>query len=176
MKFKLFRFKRIKSTNNIAIKKIKKNIKKGVVIADEQTKGRGQYGKKWISYKGNIFLSIFFLINNNISSHRINELNCNILKKALSKIVNSRISVKKPNDLLLNKKKFAGVLQETVKKNDKKYIIIGLGINLIKSPIIKNKLSTNILLETKKIISKEKVIQIVLKEFKKNMKKFELNV
>ena len=116
MKFKLFRFKRIKSTNNIAIKKIKKNIKKRVVIADEQTKGRGQYGKKWISYKGNIFLSIFFLINNNISSHRINELNCNILKKALSKIVNSRISVKKPNDLLLNKKKFAGVLQETVKK------------------------------------------------------------
>ena len=67
-------------------------------------------------------------------------------------------------------------MQETVKKNDKKYIIIGLGINLIKSPIIKNKLSTNILLETKKIISKEKVIQIVLKEFKKNMKKFELNV
>ena len=45
MKFKLFRFKRIKSTNNIAIKKIKKNIKKGVVIADEQTNGRGQYGR-----------------------------------------------------------------------------------------------------------------------------------
>ena len=53
MKFKIFKFKKVKSTNNTAIRIIKNsNCKYGMVIAETQTMGRGQYGKKWISYKG----------------------------------------------------------------------------------------------------------------------------
>ena len=55
MKLKKFNFKKINSTNNTAIRIIKNtNNKSGIVIAETQKKGRGQYGKKWISYKGNI--------------------------------------------------------------------------------------------------------------------------
>ena len=39
-----------------------KNKEVGFVYADKQTKGRGTYGRKWVSNKGNLFGSIFFLV------------------------------------------------------------------------------------------------------------------
>ena len=64
MILKTFKFKKIKSTNDTAIKKIKEGIDNGIVISLEQTKGRGQYGKLWISKKGNLFVTIFYKIKN----------------------------------------------------------------------------------------------------------------
>ena len=50
MKFKIFKFKTVISTNESAIKIIKNsNINYGMVVADKQKSGRGQYGKKWVS-------------------------------------------------------------------------------------------------------------------------------
>ncbi len=64
MKFKKFKFKKIKSTNNTAIRIIKEtNYNLGMVIAETQGKGRGQYGRKWISSKGNLFVSFFNELN-----------------------------------------------------------------------------------------------------------------
>ena len=61
MKFKIFRFKKVESTNNIAIKIIKNsNIDYGMIVSNIQKKGRGQYGKKWISYNGNLFVTFFY--------------------------------------------------------------------------------------------------------------------
>ena len=62
MNIKKFVYKSTNSTNDIAINLIKKkNIQKGFVISKIQKKGRGQMGKKWISYKGNLFVSIFLV-------------------------------------------------------------------------------------------------------------------
>ena len=53
MKFKIFKFGRVSSTNDVAINLIKKDKKEsGCVYADIQTKGRGTRGKKWVSKKG----------------------------------------------------------------------------------------------------------------------------
>ena len=61
MIIKKYVYKSINSTNDKAINIIKKkNIKLGLVFAKKQKKGRGQRGKKWISYKGNLFVSFFF--------------------------------------------------------------------------------------------------------------------
>jgi len=51
-------------------------------------------------------------------------------------------------------------LQEVIIKEQKKYLIVGIGINLFSNPKIKNYLSTNIYRETKK---KPKLIEIVNK-------------
>ena len=60
MKFKVFRYKKVNSTNNTAIRLIKSsNLNYGMVISEMQNNGRGQYGKKWISSKGNLFISFF---------------------------------------------------------------------------------------------------------------------
>ena len=65
MKFKVFRFNKVESTNNTAISLLKKtNCKYGMVISELQNNGRGQYGRKWISYKGNLFISFFYLLDN----------------------------------------------------------------------------------------------------------------
>ena len=57
-------------------------------------------------------------------------------------LINSEILFKK-NDLLINKKKISGILQEIIIKDNKKYLIVGIGINIIKSPNITNYPTTN---------------------------------
>ena len=57
MRIQLKKFKKVKSTNDIAFKLIKKNVSKPTLITSkEQTKGRGRIGKKWISKKENLFI------------------------------------------------------------------------------------------------------------------------
>ena len=72
MKLKKYVFTKVSSTNDIAMKKIKQGLKSGIIISSNQTKGRGRYGHKWISMKGNLFMSVFFSINTNISFEKIN--------------------------------------------------------------------------------------------------------
>ena len=62
MKIKLKKFKIVKSTNDIALEFIKKNISIQHNYVRKQTNGRGRIGKKWISKKGNFFITIFFKI------------------------------------------------------------------------------------------------------------------
>jgi len=144
MKLKKYQFKKVKSTNDVAIKKIKSGIRNGIVLTEIQTKGRGQYGKKWISYKGNLFMSIFFEINTSTSIKDMTYKNCEIIRKSIQKFTKKKIKIKPPNDLIINKEKICGILQETFFKNKKKFIIVGIGLNLVKSPKIK-KYPTNYL-------------------------------
>ncbi len=159
MKFKIFRFKKVKSTNNTAIRIIKRStFDYGMIVSESQNSGRGQYGKKWISYKGNLFVSFFFKLENlKVSLNQISKINCLLVRKLLSIYYNKQITFKKPNDLLIDKKKICGILQETLNKFDKKYLIVGIGINLIKSPNIKNYPTTNLYELLDKKMSKEKI-------------------
>ena len=172
MSFKKFFYKKVNSTNDLAIKKIKVGITKGIIIADYQKKGRGQQGKKWLSLKGNIFMTIFFKIKENINIKKITILNCKIIKKVLFQYIKKTITIKPPNDLLVDKKKICGILQE-IKFNQKhKFIIIGIGINLIKNPIIKNYPTTNILKETGFKVKRLNLIKKIEKNYIKNLKLF----
>ena len=172
MSFKKFFYKKVNSTNDLAIKKIKVGITKGIIIADYQKKGRGQQGKKWLSLKGNVFMSIFFEIKENINIKKITILNCKIIKKVLFQYIKKTITIKPPNDLLVDKKKICGILQE-IKFNQKhKFIIIGIGINLIKNPIIKNYPTTNILQETGFKVKRLNLIKKIEKNYIKNLKLF----
>tara|TARA_Y100001970_G_scaffold173688_1_gene212102 strand:- start:767 stop:1282 length:516 start_codon:yes stop_codon:yes gene_type:complete len=136
MKLKKYFFNSVTSTNDIAIKKIRQKIISGIIIAKKQTKGRGRYGNKWISMKNNLFMSIFFRINNNINLHKLTYYCCKIVRKSLTELVNCKITIKKPNDLLIKKKKICGILQETLFYKNNKYAIIGVGINIDNSPNI----------------------------------------
>ena len=85
MIIKNFNYKCVNSTNDIAINLIKKkNIRAGLVLAEKQKKGRGQRGKKWISYKGNLFVSIFFSLDKiDMSIKELTKTNCFLVKKIL---------------------------------------------------------------------------------------------
>ena len=151
MKIKNFNYKCVNSTNDIAINLIKqKNIKAGFVLAEKQKKGRGQRGKKWISYKGNLFVSIFFSLDKiNLTLKQLTKFNADLIIKLISHYYKKKIKLKLPNDILINRKKICGILQETIKKNNIQYLIVGIGLNLINSPQINRYPTTNFYKELK---------------------------
>ena len=138
MRLKKYIYKKVESTNNVAVRLIKQGNERGIILTDQQTKGKGQRQNKWISMKGNLFVSVFFEIGKKISLSTIINLNLKIIKKIIHKKINSLTQIRKPNDILINKKKVCGILQETIFKQNKKYLIVGIGINVSRSPNINN--------------------------------------
>tara|TARA_B100000902_G_scaffold263370_1_gene249528 strand:+ start:85 stop:621 length:537 start_codon:yes stop_codon:yes gene_type:complete len=171
MQYKIFKFKRVKSTNNTAIRIIKEtNCNLGMVISETQVKGKGQYGRKWISLKGNLFVTFFNKLNKSkLKISSITKYNCFLVKELLSKFTKKKILFKKPNDLLIEKKKISGILQEVILINNNKFLITGIGINITKNPIIKNYPATNLQEVTKKSISKIIVEKKLRQIFEKNL-------
>jgi BirA family biotin operon repressor/biotin-[acetyl-CoA-carboxylase] ligase len=170
MKLKKFNFKKVKSTNNTAIRLIRRGIDSGLVSADVQTKGKGQRGNKWISKKGNLFISIFFKVNSKLSLKKITTINLSILKKIISSQIVGKIYIKLPNDILIYKKKVSGILQEIMYKNNNKYLIVGIGINVISSPNIRNYPTTYLNKYSKKKINKIRILNKIKLNFEKKYK------
>ena len=158
MKLKKFIFKKVKSTNDTAIRLIKKGVESGLVSSDIQTNGKGQRGNKWVSKKGNLFITIFFNISNQISLKKLTFINLSILKKIITNQIKVKTKTKLPNDILIYKKKVCGILQEIIYINNLKYLIVGVGINIINSPDIKKYPTTYLNKYSKKKINKIKLI------------------
>jgi len=170
MKLKKFNFKKVKSSNNTAIRLIRRGIDSGVVSADVQTQGKGQRGNKWISKKGNLFISIFFKVNSKLSLKKITNINLLMLKKIISSQIVGKIDIKLPNDILIYKKKVSGILQEIMYKNNNKYLIVGIGINIINSPNIRNYPTTYLNKYSKKKINKIRILNKIKLNFEKKYK------
>ena len=170
MKFKKFKFKKVKSTNNTAIRIIKETKHNlGMIIAETQVNGRGQYGKKWISLKGNLFMSVFFEIKKKINLKKITKTNCYIVRDCLQKLTDFKILIKNPNDLLIKKQKICGILQETIFKNEKKFLVVGIGLNLNKSPKIKNYQTNFINYFTKKNVTRFQIFKLLCNSYEKKI-------
>ena len=171
MKFKIFKFESVTSTNDVAINLIKKEQKEfGCVYAGIQTKGRGTHGREWISDKGNFFVSVFFPLKNNYPPFNefatINPIIISDVIKHFCKKEN--INLKFPNDVLVNGKKICGILQELITSNSKKFLIIGIGVNIVSNPNINDKYqATNILLQTKKKPKIEEIIDLIISSYEK---------
>ena len=100
------------------------------VTAGEQTAGIGRFKRPWISPQGNLFATFFFTIPLETSYlpniGQILAYSCATLlqKKGLPALI------KWPNDLLIEKKKVAGILTETVNLSDVLGVVVGIGLNL----------------------------------------------
>jgi BirA family biotin operon repressor/biotin-[acetyl-CoA-carboxylase] ligase len=169
MKLKIVKFKSVTSTNDEAIKLIRSDrCFLGLVFTYSQIRGRGTMGKKWISYKGNIFISIFFkvnLIKIKIENYLI--INAKIIQKILNEYTQKIVKIKKPNDLLIDGKKICGILQEVIDHKKEKYLIIGIGINTKISPLNKNFKSTSLKINSSKNISNKIIIEKIIKNYNK---------
>ena len=172
-KFKLINVKNVTSTN-IEIKKfINKKFKNICLTSDLQTGGYGRRKTKWFSYKGNMHLSI--LLKPNCFLNVVNQLSfvsAITIGDTLKKIKkNIKFNYKWPNDILINKKKAGGIVIETSSNKDIKikWVIIGIGLNIKKSPKLKNiNLKATSLIDEKILIEKKIFINFFLKNFFKN--------
>ena len=93
MKLKSLKFKSVKSTNDVAHMLIKKkNIRPSIILSEKQTKGRGTMGKKWISKKGNLFLTIFFeMRRKGVDFKKFAVLKAYLLRSILAKKFSNKI-------------------------------------------------------------------------------------
>ena len=169
MKIKLLKKKSVNSTNDLAIKLIKSNRLKPTMISSLiQKKGRGTMGKRWISQKGNLFISIFFEINpKQLNFKQYAVLNAFLIKKAISGYTSNRINIKWPNDLLIKDKKVCGILQEIINYKEKKFLIVGVGINTNSAPDIKNFKTISLKDMLNRNVNNNKIMQDIKKIYEK---------
>lgn len=129
-------FESIASTNDW-VKAHLKGVGKGtllLVTADEQTGGRGQYGRQWISPKGeNIYATFGFIAAKSYPPLSLTHLLALSTVRSLNELgIESRI--KWPNDLLVDGKKIAGILCETLDFSPDFGIALGIGLNVNMNP------------------------------------------
>lgn len=118
--------------------KIKKeeNIKEGtVIIAEEQTKGKGTHGRVWFTdskYK-NIAMSFVLFPNCNVSKFKsLTLIIAKCITETFLKLYNIKLDIKVPNDIMANSRKIGGILTETRIQNEEvKRLYIGIGINIL---------------------------------------------
>ena len=161
--FNLVHLKTVGST----MEDIKKYIgdKNICMIADEQTAGIGRRGNQWISPKGNLYLSFLLNYNLSIENHFLfTAVTANSICKFLNYYINENICIKWPNDIKINESKIAGIMTEIIEHNNKKYVIIGMGINILNSPKI-NDYKTCCLKEFNPKIKKEAVLLNMIEAF-----------
>ena len=169
MKLLKFTYKKVMSTNDVAIRKIRSGIEQGIIITNEQKKGRGRFGNKWISLKGNLFTTIFYKVNSNYNLKKITQKNCLLIFKTLKTIIKKNIYIKYPNDILINSEKICGILQEIIKYNNKYFIIVGIGINIVESPKINKYQTTYLNKHLNRNVSKNKIFFKIKKIFENNI-------
>ena len=124
-------YPRLASTMEVAKQEVQQGATEGtVVIADEQTAGKGRLKRVWLSPKGNIALSI-------ILHPSVAHLPSLIMLASLAVIhsieavTGLKSQIKWPNDVLINGRKVCGILIESeVQGNIVNYAIIGIGINV----------------------------------------------
>ena len=125
-------FDSIDSTQNQALKMADEPANNGtVIIAAKQTGGKGRSGRKWISPKGGIWLSIILQPKFDISITTLFPIASALaLSNALEKTLKISPELKWPNDLTIKGKKIAGMLVDvSLESNRIEKMVLGVGIN-----------------------------------------------
>ncbi len=124
----------IDSTNNYGKKICGKEFVEGtIIIAEEQTTGRGRLGRNWISPKGEgIWMSI--LLKPNLKPEQASQLTI-LAAYAAAKSIRDMLEldalIKWPNDIVIDGRKACGILTEMGAEIDRiNYLIVGIGINV----------------------------------------------
>ena len=169
MRFTIIKLKSVTSTNDEAISLIRNKKKEiGCIYADSQTKGRGTYGKKWISEKGNLFLSLFFPLERKYPAFdEFLIINLVMIIDVIKKFCDEKkLALKFPNDVLYKRKKICGVLQEVITEKNRKFLITGIGLNIVSNPNInKEYKATNIYFETNKKPSIVGAVNLIISSY-----------
>jgi BirA family biotin operon repressor/biotin-[acetyl-CoA-carboxylase] ligase len=174
------RLEEIDSTNSYAKLNLENFADRTVIYANRQTSGRGRLCRKWVDLGlGNLFMSIvlkpstdFKYVYSNITQY-LSVCLCKVLE-----LYNLNPKIKWPNDVLINGKKIAGILSESVMQNggECKGIVLGIGVNINASQndlnLIENKPATALNIELNRSVDVDKFRNELLNEFFSNYDRF----
>jgi BirA family transcriptional regulator, biotin operon repressor / biotin---[acetyl-CoA-carboxylase] ligase len=133
-------YQRVGSTNDLARELALAGAASGqVVVAVEQSRGRGRYGRAWASPPGNLYASVMLRPGCPAAETPQLSLVAGLaLAEALERLgpPGLAITLKWPNDVLLRDAKVAGILLESASAPDGRaaWVVIGTGVNLVWCP------------------------------------------
>jgi BirA family biotin operon repressor/biotin-[acetyl-CoA-carboxylase] ligase len=123
------------STMDEAKRQAQKGAREGtVIVAGEQTAGRGRMKRGWLSPKGSLALSIILYPEMSYLASLIMVASLGVVH-CLEKVTGLKSEIKWPNDVLVNGKKVCGILIESELKGRRvDYAILGIGVNVNLKP------------------------------------------
>jgi BirA family biotin operon repressor/biotin-[acetyl-CoA-carboxylase] ligase len=171
---KIFRYKRVNSTQDKAKKFAQKGLAEGTaIIAEIQTQGKGRLGRRWVSPKGGIWVSIILRPEiTSMETPKITMIGGLAVAKAIAELFRLEAKLKWPNDVLVRTngvefRKVCGVLTEAVLGIGRvNYVIMGLGINVNnRIPPALRDVAISLKDATGRNLSREKLLRKVLEKF-----------
>ncbi len=131
---RIYHFFKVDSTNTVAMQLGEEGEPHGaLVLAEEQTAGRGRAGRKWISEKSSgIHATILLRPPTPPAQAAMLTLAAGLAARdAVAEETGLSPDIRWPNDLLLGGKKFCGILTEMRAEPDRiHYAVVGIGINV----------------------------------------------
>lgn len=125
----IHRLNSVTSTNDVLRALIDQGEGHGaVVVADVQTSGRGRRGRSWQAPSGTGLLFSTYVTE--IPAHLVAVVAALAARRAVESSYGANVDIKWPNDLLLNQRKFCGILSEQHARG----VIVGVGINVSMPP------------------------------------------
>jgi len=176
----IYRQETVVSTQTIATQFAYEGMEEGcVVVAEEQTGGRGRMNRKWHATYGDA-LAMSMILRPNIAPKLcppLTLLTAVAIVQAIKEVAEITVDIKWPNDILIQGKKLAGILTEMYSTSEKiHFIIIGIGINVYGkkenfTDEIKN-IATSILMETGNRIQKETLMKCICEQMERLYQQF----
>ena len=165
-------YPRVSSTQEVARGLAEQEAEEGtVVLAGEQTEGRGRWGRTWVSPPGSgLYLSV--ILRPRLSPSQITQIPLVAsvgVAEAIRQATSLRPEIKWPNDVTVNGKKLAGILSElSVQGERTNYVILGIGINVNTDiQLLPDKVrdaATSLAEETGGSVSRAKLLRCLLDE------------
>ncbi|MBO8170741.1 MAG: biotin--[acetyl-CoA-carboxylase] ligase [Bacillaceae bacterium] len=167
-------FKQLESTQIVAHQLADQGETEGtIVIADEQTGGRGRLGRVWHSPPGTgIWMSLILKPNIPLKmAPQLTLLTAVAVARAINRVATDLdVNIKWPNDILINRKKICGILTELNAESDRiHYLVIGIGINVNAGPETfpheLKKLATSLKAESRRSFSRARLVREICQNF-----------
>lgn len=165
---RIFHFQTLDSTMDKAKRLAKDAPHLSVVIAENQTTGRGRLNRKWFSARGGLWFTLILKPQIPPQLAYIYNFAASLsLSRSLNRLFNLDVRVKWPNDLLLNKKKLTGLLSEMETRGDMvEFLNIGIGINVNNQPRDYEPRAVSLKDVLKKTVSRRLILETFLDDFK----------
>ncbi len=162
---------RLGSTQERARELAQKGAPEGtLVVAREQTGGKGRLGRAWASPTGGLYLSLVLRPDEGMLKRAsISLVAALAASEALDATARVSTSLKWPNDIVLHGKKLGGVLADLVREGKDSYLILGVGLNVNTArdafPAEVRTLATSLAIEKSATFSTDEVLEHFVSHF-----------